>query len=494
MASAAIFRLTPKQLQAAIDRHLQRYADWIGTLVLSVPFWLLYAFASAGQYLSDANAYRQARVLLAYGLPRFGPADSPLPDISFLLGYWFPGLGVLPVLGGLACGALLWWFWKRIPLSIPPLTRAALLLMLVSLPSFLYVGSQSPQDSLFLLLLVLGGYQWLDFVEEDFTVTGFIAGLILSLAYYVRPNLSVLLVLLIALLTWRYWTKDKKGVQRAGWLSSVIVMLFPLVTVMGTWLYLHVQFRGMIRYDVGAAGEYLRWQGSQPQSVPELLAQIANQLLQLPLYGAVFVLLLRHERQRLRFLLLPLALVVLAGLLGVPLSPWLALSMYLVVALMSLPKQLPRWGNALLLLAVLLQVGVGMAGALRSDTLRQWGYSLLTGAPSPQTQLELSLRDALAEQPPQNVLIYEHSAYRLLARQGTLDPFFLSFRETYPLALARPELFVDYILVSNNAAANRANPITTADRARGFYLEESRVGWDIYVHEAAPPLLIEIRH
>lgn len=117
-----------------------------------------------------------------------------------------------------------------------------------------------------------------------------------------------------------------------------------------------------------------------------------------------------------------------------------------------------------------------------------WRDAVIRGVEDPSGDLERTIGERLATAAPDSVLADDTTAYRLIARGGTVRPFVLPTSPLFDVALSNPRPVIDYILVSTQPGVG---PLSAIARTvpTGFVIEAEWPGWRLLRDVEAPPLL-----
>ncbi len=219
---------------------------------------------------------------------------------------------------------------------------------------------------------------------------------------------------------------------------------------------------------------------------------VAKEVLAVPLYLAVGLLTLRVRPRRLLVYISPVVLLMLGEAAGVRHPPHFAMGVFLTMALAAVPRRRPgRAASLVLLLAVALQLLLGMSqpGPLASQ--QSWWRDLWLPGPEQRSLLEVRVGEALRQAPPRSILAYDVTAFRWIARAGTARPFLLPSDSLFDLAEEAPGSYVGYVLVATGVSPY-TDPLSarySASPPPGFLLEATFDGWRLYRRQDVPPLL-----
>ncbi|WP_322800679.1 hypothetical protein [Thermoflexus sp.] len=469
--------LSPWKRAAALRRIV-----WEGITIsgLSMPFLILGAASLPGGFLSHEHAHLIEKALLVRDRGRLewiGFAYPPLP-VLMLLPWPTPLAAVLQA--SLSGGLLAWSIGRRLQvLSFPPWIRAGLLLSFVGMPTILFLATQRFGTTLALVLFLWAWQAYLAFTRQGRTDAGFLAGLIIGFAFYASfyaPVFALAFTLAAPLFA---RTRDPYHT-----LAILIVLVFPTVMTAGAWIYLSWLFTNQplaFLYDPGSS-LLIAFRPDEAFIAPGAIArELAQRLLNVPLYIGVGVLIACLQPRRLPAYLIPPLMMVGVWSLGGVFPRELSVTMGALFALSGIPARTPpRWGILLMALA-LLQLGTdGLFGHYGERA--RWWTALWEGKPSAADAVEEEIAGRLAHMPCGSVLADDRQAYRLIARAGTACPFVLPPDPIFQPAVSRPQRFVRWLLVAESPQGP-LGPLEARYRLQappGFVPEASWPGWRLY--------------
>lgn len=439
-------------------------------------------------FLSNQHAHLVAKALLVRDRGRvelLGFVYPPLP--FFLLLPWpRPVLASLWAVGFAAWLALeLWQILSR--RQLPWLPAFLVWLALVASPSFLYLATQGMSETLTLVLLVLAWQYYLRFTRGQTTREGFIAGLLLGLAFFAHYY-AVAYGFVFALLVPGLWRERRPQ----AWLAASFVMLFPIIWGVGSWIYLNALFTPdplrFLRDPTSSLFVYTALPSEAPIiGWPMAVSSVLLDLWTTPLYLTVLFLLVWTPRRALGVYLTPLLLILVARAWGLLYPPAFARLTLTLMALIGMPRlRRPGWGVALAL-AALAQLLLSWWWVPPGEP-RMWLERLRRPLPSPQDREELVLAGMLRDLPRGSVLTDDRVAYRVIARTGSARPFLLPPDTRYLLAESAPQAFVAYLLVPVQPVANvpgRVSQVYPQQPPPGFQVRYQGQFWLLYQRQ--PP-------
>jgi len=392
-------------------------------------------------------------------------------------------------------GGTTWVLWNdllKAPLTF--VTRLALLVALVVTPASTFLATQAVNHAATLFLFVLAWHGMHDLVQKGRIWGGFVAGMLLGLAFY--AGLCALACgLLCALATpWAALTTEATSPKerRKALLTRMVVIAFPVLMALVSWAYMNLIFSGdpwrFLRDPTSASLAYLNPDALPMTGLVAALRGTGHELLRLPLYLLVGLIVALKARKWLPLYLVPLVSVILLRALGFHYPEALALSACTAMALAALSQWRSRRWGLLLAMVALLQVAMSIALPCRDGDLTRWHALLGRGGPLVADELEVAVAAHFRQATPHSILADDSAAYRLIARAGTARPFLLPVDATFELAANAPAHYAKYILMATSEANSPAcfGDIPLAE----FTLEATWPGWRLYRSVAAPPLLI----
>ncbi len=451
----------------------------IAVAMLSLPYLLLGLEANRLGFLSNDHAHLIEKALLVRDRGRLewiGFAYPPLP-VLLLLPWPYPDAAI--ALSALCAGALAWGVWRRLErLAFPRAVRAGLLMAGMAVPSSLFLATQSLSAMLALLLFFSAWVQYLRFTRGGRTDAGFIAAMLAALGFF--ANFYAPFVALAFALTAPLFTRPR---SRAHLLALWLVLFFPTLIAIGSWMYLSWLFTGdplRFVYDPGSS-LLAAFRPEEAFMAPGAIAREGlRRLASAPLYLGAGVLIAFYQPGRLPAYLIPVALTLSAWSMGWIVPRALDQAIRILFALAGIPARTSRRAGWLLLAMAFLQVAVD-GPALATGEVARWWRALQAG-PLPEDQQEQRIAASLARMPCGSVLADDREAFRLIARAGTACPFVLPPDPAFDMAVVRPERFVAYVLVAERSTG-WLGPLESRYRDRppeGFIPEPAWPGWRWY--------------
>ena len=473
-------------------------AHLFGVLLFSLPYLLLGYFSHRLLFVSNIHAQTIMKVLLSLEqgkLELIGFAYPPLPSLVALI---YPKPITLMVAASLASGALMWVLWDHLrETRLSLFSRSMLLLGLGIVPSGAFLMTQSFNESASLLLFLLSWRSFVQFTRDNKTDQGFFAGLILGLAFYFSVYALLYAVMYALLAPFFYeWADDLPKEKRLpAAVTGMLVISFPTMIGFLSWTYLNWLFTGDLWYflndPIAPIYTYLQSEPVYRSGWQAAFEQTYFDLVRSPIYLLVGLITIYHARRHFPIYILPVVLITTVRATGFTYPEAFALSSYLVLGLMAIPRNTSRSWEPILILGVLLHIFVGYLGMEITPEIQRWQAMIKSGTSLESDQWEISIGQRLAFAPQGSILADDHSAYRLIMHAGTTRPFLLPYDAEWELALNDPPEDIQYILVATEEAGFRDR---LAERSLfgvppGFVVEAKWPGWTIYRRNTADPLL-----
>lgn len=437
---------------------LLRWPAWLWWPLLTLPYAALAVLLLQQHALSDTAAFLLEKIYLVMATGRLESIGFVYPPLPFLL--LLPGHSPewLELISVVTAGLL-------VTLLLRELMRTDLNRWLVVLiggsiffnPEFMHLATQDMPDMLGFLFLFLAFVNYEKYVDDRLIVFAFQAGLWLSAAFLATPSALYFLPAFVLLLPFY-----SVGYSWRGVLSAAGVLAFPTVAAIFIWAYLSWLFTGQVAF-----------------AYPELYfhkAFFSDWLWAVPIYWGTALVLVFRSPLRLLVHLVPLIMIVFSPSLGLASDAALA-ALFTLFAISGMPRRIPAWGNAVLLVAVCLQLLTAVPNMrnLQDKDLKE----------SPR--LDLAVARALARAPAGSVLTDDRQTYKLVALAGTARPFLLPAESRYAIAELQPARFCSYVLVGDMPATGLFEFVHHAPR--DMVLEARFGNYLLYRRRNAPPLL-----
>ncbi len=449
------------------------------SLVLAMPFIGLSSLASELGFLSNQHAHQIAKVLQAVEAGRLELIGFTYPPLPFLLtALWIHPL-TPSVIASLAAGATAWLLLHHLyHTTLSTLTKIVLLSALAFTPASMYLATQSMTDMVTLLLFLLAWLAFLRFTREGVTLSGFISGLVLGIAFYFN-SYALFFSLVYALASPFFYRWRQTSHLERKWqadLTLAIVIGFPTALALLSWAYLNWLFtKNAWQFLTDPSGPYSRFFNPSAfvsSNFIAILSYCVNEVLRAPIYLIGAALLAAYAPKRLIAYFAPFITTVFVRMIGWNYSEAMAIGTYSVVAVAAIPRHTTRgWDKVLLLMAVfhwLLNLNL----QYQSNELKVWQRVMLSQEVQTVDAREIQVAQWLCQQPPQSILADDRAVYRLIARCSNAKPFLLPAEGEFLMALHSPAQFVSYILVRQDGEGYR-------DQVSQRYNESPPLGFEI---------------
>lgn len=486
----------------------RRYAYALGPLVFSLPFMMLAFLPKRNGYVSADHSRAVLDGLIAQSsghLEQLGQNAAPLVA---LFSYAFPSLNALRILAALAAGFATWVVWRQlaeIRLSSP--VRVLLLVSFATSPAILFLSNGSASQMITLLLLLVAWRLYLRFITEGITWSGFAAGLVLALAFFC-DFMSIAYVIPFALAApsalFRGVRVHPDDRFRAA-VTGFLVIALPAIFALAAWCYVTWVISGTpfgFSDQVPQDGDTPLVTGTQRAA-----AAFFGDMLRVPIYPLVALLLLSRSRRTLVAYLFPLALTTVLRLAGYSDNEAFTLATYHGFALVCVITLVQRWPQrmrqtrsartyrgfifTLLVVAGTVQLGVNFHYALRSPEPLAWRQAILDGKPLANEVIANRVGDILSRRKADSVLA-DDNAYKLIARHRTVEPYVMPTDARFELARSAPSAWVDHILVNTSPSAYDHLSQDFSGNVHDFYTDVEWPGWRLLTRVGATPLADEI--
>ena len=400
---------------ASPDVRAPRWIRALLALAVAAPLVAAGLMLAADGWRSDAHGAFLSRVLFAIDRGQLELLGFEYPPLPFVMLLPWPGITWTVLLGAFAVAALAW-------LVIDDCTERRTivpLLMLVAVlwtPIGVHFVAGNFNEAVGLAALYVGWRHYRRWWATRRTIHGLYTGLWLGLAFYTSP-----LGLALALLAGAVLPIIFPRLQVPPFASQLVLLVFPGAAATATWAYLSWVFTGRIAFP------FTPWEAASPGAFTILAWSLA--------YVTVALLAVRRSNPATGGILLPLGLLALANRVGWHFSLAFAVTLLTLVAIVALPRDLPRIGRALV-------AGVAFAQAVAAWLLIPWP------ARTHDDAVAQAVANAVAPAPPRSILIDDRWALRLLKWAPSLEPY-LTTRDTgFEYALASPQATVRYVLVT----------------------------------------------
>lgn len=486
----------------------QRYAYPLGPLVFSMPFMILAFLPRRHAYVSaeHSHAVLDALVARANGaLDQLGQHSSPLVAG---VAYVFPYLMTLRILAALAAGYATCVVWRQLAevrLAAP--VRALLIAGFATSPAMLFLSDAQASEMITLLLLLIAWRMYLRFVQQSETWSGFAAGLVLALAFFCDFT-SILYVIPFAVAAPRALFRgvhvDPEDRFRAA-VTGFLVISLPAIFALIAWCYV----TWIVSGNPFGFSDQVPQDGTLPlfTGTQRALEAMWGDMLRVPMYPLIALLLLTRSRRTLVAYLFPLVLNTGLRLAGYAESEAFTLATYHGFSLIGVIAVVSGWPQrmrmsivartsragvlAFLVASGCMQLYVNANQTLRSPEPQEWHAAILDGKNLPDEETSERVARVLSQQPAHSVLA-DDNAYKMIARLRTTKPYVMPTDARFELARSAPSSWVDHILVNTSPTAyDHLSQDFNGDVA-DFYTDYSWNGWTLLTRVGAPPLADEI--
>lgn len=455
--SSAVLSRSPKassRTAALISQEMNLWQHVFFSVLLSLPFMGLSLLAAQAGFLSNQHAHLIAKVLQALEYQRLELIGFTYPPLPFLLTALWTHPLTPSILASLAAGGTAWLLLRHLLNTALPVTAKVLVIgALAFTPASLYIATQSLSEMATLFLFLLAWLAFLRFTRYGETLSGFVSGLILGLAFYFNAYaLFFSLVYAVASPLFYEWRRISPGERK--WqadLTLVIVIAFPSLLAFLSWAYLNWIFTGNAwLFLTDPTAPLYTFFSPTPLSSQGFFATAAysvQEVMRAPLYLIGAVLVAIYAPKRLVAYFTPLGMVVMVRMLGWNYTEAMAIATYSVVAVAGIPTRTSRGWAKLLIPMAIFHLFLNLNSPYQSNELKVWEQVVLKQEMQPQDALEIKAAEWLCQFPAQSILADDRAAYRLVARCGDATPFLLPAEGEFLMALHAPAQFVRYVLV-----------------------------------------------
>ncbi len=466
------------------------------SFVLALPFIGLSYLAAELGFLSNQHAHQIAKVLQAVESRRLELIGFTYPPLPFLLtALWIHPL-TPSLIASFAAGATAWLLLRHLyHTSLSNLAKIVLLSALAFTPASLYLATQSMTDMMTLFLFLLAWMAFLRFTRDGVTMSGFVSGLVLGVAFFFN-SYALFFSVAYAIASPLFYRWRQKSPSERKWqadLTLVVVVGFPTLLAFVSWAYLNWIFTGhawqFLTDPSGPFSIYFNPPAFISSNFFSTLAYSVNEVLHAPIYLMSAALLLAYAPKRLAAYFAPFATIALVRLIGWNYTEAMAISTYSVVAVAAIPRRTTRgWDKVFLLMAVfhwLLNLNL----QYQSNELKAWQQLILSQEVQSADILENEVAQWLCQQPPQSILADDRVVYRLIARCGDAKPFLLPAEGEFLMALHSPAQFVSYILVRQDGEGypDQVSQRYAQSPPLGFEIRAQWGEWVVYQHRTPAP-------
>lgn len=483
--------------------------------LFTAPFLIVAAFARNDGLLSSDHAHLLTQALALHRDPALTTIDYSQPPLVTVLLAIKPSAFLVQFMSAIIGGTVAYVLWTQLRTTRISLWLRTLLVGSFCLtPSVLLVAGMHASDMLALLLLLVAWRSYVKFVHHGLTWHGFMAGLLLGLAFF-SSFLTLLFVIPFALGAPSYFrstnvdglntsavtVERNKRNRLHAILAGLIVITFPGICALASWAYLAWQGTGNIFHLPSTIANAGILDGNSP-SAWELVRMTGEDLVRQPLY--VFVAFLMAGRGLRQFIahLFPVALVTVPRALGWQYDEGFVSACYIGFAVLGLAvltagrpnrpaRNINRWMNTALSIAAVAQIAVAVL-PLRTDEPSNWRAAITNSNTAAVTlaQEQQQFANTLKRQ-PQGVILTDYSASQIISRAGTTYPFLLPASDQFVPAIWNPSHIVDHILLPNEKNYQDRSGLEDVRKGGtipGFHPDGSLAGWQLYTRDGVANL------
>ncbi|MDI6829411.1 MAG: hypothetical protein QME62_13095, partial [Armatimonadota bacterium] len=181
-------------------------------------------------FLSNQHAHQIAKVLQAVESRRLELIGFTYPPLPFILtALWIHPL-TPSLIASFAAGATAWLLLRHLyHTSLSTMSKIVLLSALAFTPASLYLATQSMTDMMTLFLFLLAWITFLSFTREGVTMSGFVSGLVLGVAFFFN-SYALFFSVVYALASPLFYRWRQKSPLERKWqadLTLAVVVGFP---------------------------------------------------------------------------------------------------------------------------------------------------------------------------------------------------------------------------------------------------------------------------
>ncbi len=320
-------------------------------------------------YVSVPNAAIEVNGALARagGTAGLKWAYPPIP--TFLASVLPGGALTLALVSSVLAGVALASLWGRLERRDVPAPLAVLLLAALALvPAAWYGATQDLAAFAGLAFLIIALDGFVRFTVDYDTRGGFVAGMMLALAFGCDPNALIYAATLAAaaplLAHQRY--RNEPGATGA----TLCVLVFPVAAAAAAWAFLEWRFTGGAFGTVTAGHDLFAFPGGVLSSAAHATREAAAAALRAPLYLVAGGLLLARRRIAGLGYALPLLGLMIGQWIGLPYSSVSAFMLLTAIAIMTVPARPSRAVAWLLGVAAVVQIAVASITVGTPDVTR----------------------------------------------------------------------------------------------------------------------------
>lgn len=477
------------------------------TLVLSsLTVWLL----SSGFYL-DAAAESWAKVLATLGADKFAIENltflTPhLPLYLLMPFYYLPGLntGAAPYVISLAATVFLLFLWDRDlrDVEVSPLRHGILAVLIVIHPDFLWAATSGGHIALTMVTFYLL-YRSVQYIITDHDLHSYIAlAVVFVLFFFIDTTAIFIFVALIPLIV---VIAPRRAVMVSP-MGLYLIIGTPFAFAVGTWAYLNWIFEGSFLHFISNPDSYYLGGQLHIHDSPWLdhygghffksLFVVTGYLL--VAYPVSIYLLLDTVSDNYRFrasfvlLLHPLIAIAIATQENFLTQPFEILGLVSAGIMAELTFIKMQTRREFILLAVFMAISAAGGWWMYIETatpqMNQW-LAALQGKPpivSVADDADLQLGRWLKKN-RQETMIFEGSAYKVIAARGDTDGLKLSFSHAFKVAIRQRMPNISQVAIPNpdttrgqHDRVNQRYPDMYDHGMKGFRLVYDQLGWRVY--------------
>lgn len=489
--SALLANLPKTSSQPALlpVRDLNLWQHLLCSALLALPFVGLSLLAAEMGFISNQHAHLIAKVLQAMEYRRLELIGFTYPPLPFLLtALWIHPL-TPSLLASLAAGGTAWLLLRHLlKTSLSPLTKVLLLGALAFTPASLYIATQSLTEMVTLFLFLLAWLAFLRFTRYGETLSGFVSGLILGVAFYFNAY-ALFFSLVYALASPLFYEWQRFSPRERKWqadLTLVVVVGFPSVLAFLSWAYLNWIFTGNPwLFLTDPTAPLYTFFSSTPLVLSGFFPTVAyslQEVIRAPLYLIGAVLVAVYAPKRLPAYFAPFGMIVVVRMVGWNYTEAMAIATYSVVAVAGIPTRTTRAWDKLFVPMAIFHLLLNLNSPYQSSELKVWERVILNQEIQTQDVLEIQVSQFLCGLSPQSILADDRAIYRFVARCGDSKPFLLPAEGEFLMALHAPAQFVSYILVQREGGSmlDQVSQRFATSPPPGFRVEAIWDGWVLY--------------
>jgi len=424
------------------------------SVMLALPFGGLSLLAAEIGFLSNQHAHLIAKALQAVEQGRLELIGFTYPPLPFLLTAIWIHPFTPSLLASLAAGATAWLLLRHLlQTSLSAAAKIFLLGALAFTPASLYIATQSLTEMATLLLFLLAWLAFLRFTRLGETLSSFISGLILGLAFYFNAY-ALFFSFVYAFASPLFYRWQQVMQRERKWqadLTLVVVIGFPTWLAFFSWAYLNWIFTGnpwlFLTDPTAPLFTFFSASPIWTGGFFPTLAYSLQEVMRAPVYLGVAILVAIYAPKRLPAYFAPFGVIAVVRLAGWNYTEAMAIATYSVVALAAIPKRVEKSWSRLLIPLAIFHLLLNLNSPYQSTELKVWERVILRQERQASDTLEIQAAEWLCGLPDHSILADDRTAYRLIARCNRAKPFLLPADGRFLLALHAPDQFVNVVLV-----------------------------------------------